>query len=93
MVNSRLDLIIDDCIRFNDYFSEKCTGIFQDNHPDNIRWGIQRPPAGTPCTSSCFYESGPWGSSWCWTDEIEFQWGAECVECESQSELGTEFLY
>ena len=93
MVSLSLDLIINVFIPFKDYFSDKCTGIFQESHSSNAGNGILRPPVGTHCTSSCFCESGRWGSSWCWTDDIELQWGAECVDCKSLAKPGKEFLY
>ena len=40
-----------------------------------------RASPGTKCASECKFESGRWGKSWCWTDQRETQWGAECVEC------------
>ena len=61
----------------------KCTGNFQETKPSNAGNGIQRPRAGTPCVGSCKIESGRWGSSWCYTDNAKFQWGAECVSCSN----------
>ena len=62
-----------------------CTGDFQENDSSNSGNGLQRPPAGTKCTSNCHYDLGRWGSSWCYTDNANVQWGAECVECGSQT--------
>ena len=58
-----------------------CTGHFCETDLSNAGNGVQRPQAGTPCVGPCKLESGRWGSSWCYTDEEEFQWGAECVSC------------
>ena len=63
-----------------------CTGTFQETDPSNAGNGVQRPPAGTPCVGSCKTESGRWGSSWCYTDDKKFQWGAECVSCSNAGE-------
>ena len=65
-----------------------CTGDFQESDSSNAGNGLQRPPTGTKCTSNCFYDSGRWGSSWCYTDNDNEQWGAECVECGSQTKPG-----
>ena len=69
----------------NYYLSGMCTGDFQENDSSNSGNGLQRPPAGTKCTSNCHYDLGRWGSSWCYTDNANVQWGAECVECGSQT--------
>ena len=69
-----------------------CTGDFQESDSSNAGNGLQRPPAGTKCTSNCFYDSGRWGSSWCYTDNDNTQWGAECVECDSETNPGEEFM-
>ena len=51
-----------------------CTGNFQEEK--------KRPPAGSPCVGLCVMEAGKWGSSYCYTDLDEHQWGAECVSCQ-----------
>ena len=40
-----------------------------------------RPPAGTMCREPCVKDSDRWGASYCYTDYIKSQWGAECVDC------------
>ena len=50
-----------------------CTGNYQE--------GGKRPPAGTKCVSRCVHKHGYWGASYCYTDEEQKQWGAECVAC------------
>lgn len=51
-----------------------CKGNFQEEE--------KRPPAGTPCVGLCVMEAGIWGSSYCYTDLDEYQWGVECVSCQ-----------
>ena len=57
-----------------------CTGIFVEPSGSDIN-GQQRPPPGTRCVNGCKQESGRWGASFCYTEEDESQWGAECVPC------------
>ena len=61
-------------------YLEMCTGDFVDSKmqimADN---GKARPPKGTKCESSCKFESGRWGSSFC--EVAGNNWGAECVPC------------
>ena len=59
-----------------------CTGTFVESDVSTAANGLQRPPAGTQCVDSCEIETGRWGSSWCYTEEDESQWGAECVPCQ-----------
>ena len=64
-----------------------CTGNFMERYPSDAGNGIQRPPAGSKCAKPCVFESGRWGSSWCYTEENGSeekgsQWGAECVSCQ-----------
>ena len=73
-------------------FEEMCTGDFEESNLENSGNGLQRPPAGTKCTSKCFIDSGRWGSSWCYTDKNNFQWGAECVKCGSEKKLGKDLI-
>ena len=54
---------------------------FQESDVNSAANGLQRPPAGTQCVGSCKIESGRWGSSYCYTDSNENQWGAECIPC------------
>ena len=55
--------------------------------------GIQ-PPAGTKCVEPCIFDSGRWGSSYCTTDTVSRNWGAECVMCSSESgkKVNKEFI-
>ena len=55
-------------------YLEMCTGYFQEED--------KRPPAGTPCVSSCKMEAGRWGLSYCYTSSDKSQWGAECISCQ-----------
>ena len=58
-----------------------CTGNFTERDLSDTGNAMQRPPPGTKCAEPCVFESGRWGSSWCYTDG-NGQWGAECVSCE-----------
>ena len=69
-----------------------CTGDFQDSDLKDAGNGLSRPPAGTKCASICIKDSGRWGSSYCYTDNKEVQWGAECVECASQTAQGKKLM-
>ena len=72
--------------KFIFYFLENCTGSFQE---EGIH-GMLRPSQNTKCLSECIYETGRWGSSWCYTngtaDEENRQWGAECVSCSGNKD-------
>ena len=71
-------------IRLNNdrtFISDMCTGNFVESDVSDSGDGKQRPTAGTKCVKPCVVESGRWGSSWCYTEEDESQWGAECVLC------------
>jgi len=65
---------------------EKCTGVFQENDPSNSGNGKLRPPSGTKCVEDCVFQSGRWGSSWCFTAKDKSQWGGECLDCSIFSE-------
>ena len=64
-----------------DNFSEMCTGNFLESDINTAGNGKQRPAAGTKCVKPCRWEAGRWGSSWCYTELDESQWGAECLPC------------
>jgi len=51
-----------------------CTGSF---------WESGRPGPGTACASRCYYSSGRWGNSYCYTDSARTNWGAPCTTCPS----------
>ena len=64
-----------------------CTGNFTERDLSDTGNAMQRPPPGTKCAEPCVFESGRWGSSWCYTEENGSeekgsQWGAECVSCQ-----------
>ena len=59
-----------------------CTGKYREVHPGN---GKQRPSEGTRCVSTCKTESGRWGTNYCYTNEDETQWGAECIPCSGNT--------
>ena len=62
-----------------------CTGQFVETDLSKPKNGLQRPQPGTQCLSSCQEESGRWGSSWCYTDVDNIQWGAQCIPCSGMS--------
>ena len=61
-----------------------CTGSFIEKDINDAVNKKQRPPAGTRCVASCVVEEGRWGSSWCYTEEDNSQWGAECDQCSGK---------
>ena len=63
------------------HISDMCTGNYREADPANSGNGKQRPSEGTRCVSACKMESGRWGSSYCYTNEDNTQWGAECIPC------------
>ena len=57
-----------------------CSGYFNG--------GANFPLAGSGCVYPCVYETGSWGSSWCYTTADRSEWGAECIPCSGKAYKG-----
>ena len=53
-----------------------CTGDFKEAD------GTVRADPGSKCKFDCVFDTGRWGSSFCYTEEDKSQWGAECNLCK-----------
>ena len=56
-----------------------CSGTYKEDDGNN---GTLRAAPWTKCKSDCVIQDGRWGSSFCYTEADQSQWGAECVPCK-----------